>query len=267
MSKSRFVVMGVAAVAAGAAAFLANGFLGQPQKSEVVEVNKVSMTPVLVTLKDIRIGEILDGSNLGWKDWPTDRVSQFMVTRPATGDIFEELKGARARAGLFDGEPLNKRRIVEVGDAGFMAAVLPKGMRAISIRVSPETGAGGFILPNDRVDVLLTRKVAGNRDLSDTVLTNVRVLAIDQQIKTTEDGGQVIVGKTATLELEPKQSEVLALVESAGQLSLALRSLADAKGKELGDDGPRISKKYARGSKGTIKQFRYGIMNQIANTK
>ncbi len=267
MSKSRFVVMGVAAVAAGAAAFLANGFLGQPQQAEVVEVNKVSMTPVLVTLKDIRVGESLDASNLGWKDWPTDRVGRFMVAKNGNVDIFEELKGARARASLFEGEPLNKRRIVEVGDAGFMAAVLPKGMRAISIRVSPETGAGGFILPNDRVDVLLTRKAAGNRDVSDTVLTNVRVLAIDQQIKTTEDGGQVIVGKTATLELEPKQSEVLALVESAGQLSLALRSLADVGDKKLGEDGPQVSEKFARGSKGTIKQFRYGIINQIANTK
>jgi pilus assembly protein CpaB len=267
MSKSRFLVMGVAAVAAGAAAFLANGFLGKSQSPEVVEVNNVSMTPVLVTLKDIRIGEILDASNLGWKDWPSDGVGQFMVTRSGSAHIFEELKGARARASLFEGEPLNKRRTVEVGDTGFMAAVLPKGMRAISIRVSPETGAGGFILPNDRVDVLLTRKISGNREISDTVLTNVRVLAIDQQIKTTEDGGQVIVGKTATLELEPKQSEILALVESSGQLSLALRSLADAGTKKLGDDGPRTSKKYARGSKGTIKQFRYGIMNQIANTK
>lgn len=267
MSKSRFVVMGVAAVAAGAAAFLANGFLGQPQKSEVVEVNKIAMTPVLITLKDIRVGEVLDESNLGWKKWPSDQVGQFMVTKSGNADIFEELKDARARAGLFEGEPLNKRRIVKVGDAGFMAAVLPKGMRAISIRVSAETGAGGFILPNDRVDVLLTRKVDGNRDVSEMVLTNVRVLAIDQQIKTTDDGGQVIVGKTATLELNPSQSEVLALVESSGQLSLALRSLADAGDKKLGDDGPRVSEKYARGSKGTINQFRYGIMNQVVNSK
>ncbi len=266
MSKSRFYVMGVALVAAGAAAYLANGFLGQPPKQEVVEVNKVSMTAVLVTLKDVRVGDILDASNLGWKDWPSDKIGRFMVTKDSTKDIFEELKGARARAGLFEGEPVNKRRIVEVGDSGFMAAVLPKGMRAISIRVSAETGAGGFILPNDRVDVILTRKIAGNRDVSDTVLTNVRVLAIDQQIKTTDDGSQVIVGKTATLELEPKQSEVLALVESSGQLSLALRSLADAGDRELGDDGPRISEEYARGSKATIKQYRYGVVNQVANS-
>ena len=267
MSKSRVLVMGVAAVAAGAAAFLANGFQGQPQIPEVVEVNKAVMTPVLTTLKDVRVGDVLASSNLGWKDWPADEISEFMVAKKANSDIFEELKGARARAGLFEGEPLNKRRIVETGDAGFMAAVLPKGMRAISIRVSAETGAGGFILPNDRVDVLLTRKANGNRDISDTVLTNVRVLAIDQQIKTTGDGGQVIVGKTATLELEPKQSEILALVESSGQLSLALRSLADAGDKKLGDDGPKVSEQYARGSRATVKQFRYGIVNQVANTK
>ncbi len=267
MSKSRALVMGVAFVAAGAAAFLANGFLGQPTKQEVVEVNNVSMTPVLITLKDILVGDVLDGSNLGWKDWPTDRVSRHMVTKREGEDVFEKLTGARARAGLFEGEPLNKRRIVETGEAGFMAAVLPKGMRAISIRVSAETGAGGFILPNDRVDVLLTRKIGGDRDISDTVLTNVRVLAIDQQIKTTGDGGQVIVGKTATLELEPKQSEILALVESSGQLSLALRSLADAGDRKLGDDGPQVSEQYARGSKATLKQFRYGIASQVANSK
>jgi pilus assembly protein CpaB len=258
--------MGVALGAAGLAAFLANGFLSAPPKKEVVEVNKVAMTSVLATLKDIQVGDILDTSNLGWKEWPSDRVTQHMVTQAGDADVFEEMKGARARAALFEGEPVNKRRIVQIGDAGFMAAVLPKGMRAISIRVSAETGAGGFILPNDRVDVLLTRKESGNRDISDTVLTNVRVLAIDQQIKTTEDGGQVIVGKTATLELEPKQSEVLALVESSGQLSLALRSLADRGDKDLGDDGPRVSEQYARGSKGTIKQFRYGIVNQVANS-
>ncbi len=266
MSKTRFIVMGVALGAAGLAAFLANGFLAAPPKKEVVEVNKIAMTSVLATLKDIQVGDILDASNLGWKQWPSDRVTPAMITQTGRSDVFEDLKGARARAGMFEGEPVNNRRIVKIGDAGFLAAVLPKGMRAISIRVSAETGAGGFILPNDRVDVLLTRKESGNRDISDTVLTNVRVLAIDQQIKTTEDGGQVIVGKTATLELEPKQSEILALVESSGQLSLALRSLADRGDKDLGDDGPRVSERYARGSNGTIKQFRYGIVNQIANS-
>ncbi|MGB7204634.1 MAG: Flp pilus assembly protein CpaB [Anderseniella sp.] len=265
MSKSRIIALGVAGVAALGAAFLANGFLGEPVKPEVVEINKVETVGVLAAIKNVEVGEVLDNSNLAWKEWPADQVGAFMITKVTDPDMLENMKDVHARAALYEGEPLNKNRIVTVGDAGFMAAVLPKGMRAISIRVSPETGAGGFILPNDRVDVLLTRK-ENNRDSSDTVLTNVRVLAIDQQLKTNPDGSEVIVGKTATLELEPKQSEILALVESSGQLSLALRSLADAGDRALGDDGPRVTEQYARGSKGSINQVRYGTVNQIANT-
>lgn len=266
MSKTRFLAIGVAGAAALGAALLANNFLGAPQaKKEIVEVNKVSMTSVLVALKNVRVGDALDSTNIGWSQWPSDQVQQFMIAQPGNEDILERMQGARARADLFEGEPVNKKRIVEVGDAGFMAAVLPKGMRAISIRVSAETGAGGFILPNDRVDVILTKKSGRNTDVSETVLNNVRVLAIDQNLKTTESGEQVIVGKTATLELEPKQSEILALVESAGQLSLALRSLADRGDKDLGDDGPRISERYAKGSGSGLKVIRYGNVQQVVN--
>ena len=115
-----------------------------------------------------------------------------------------------------------------------MAAVLDKGMRAVSTEISPETGAGGFILPNDRVDVILSRRdreaeKAGGADaqVSETILTNVRVLAIDQTLEE-KNGQRVVVGKTATLELTPRQAETLALSRQLGTLSLALRSLADA---------------------------------------
>ncbi len=265
MSKMRFVAMGVAGAAALGAAFMANGFLSQPVKQEVVEINKVSLTPVLVTLQEVQVGDMLNSSNVGWKDWPSDEVRDFMVTKAGNEDFFEKMGSTRARANMFEGEAVNRKRLVEVGDAGFMAAVLPKGMRAISIRVSAETGAGGFILPNDRVDVILTRKSVGNNDTSDTVLSNVRVLAIDQQIRTTETGEQVIVGKTATVELEPKQAEILALVESTGQLSLALRSLADRGDKELGDDGPRVSERFAKGSGNGVTVITYGRAKQVAN--
>jgi pilus assembly protein CpaB len=137
----------------------------------------------------------------------------------------------RARASdLFEGEPVSDRKIIAPDSAGFMAAILPKGMRAISVRISAESGAGGFILPNDRVDVILITKqteAAAAPHVSEAVLTNVRVLAIDQTFQTNEKGEQVVVGKTATLELDPKQAEILAMVESSGQLTLALRSLAD----------------------------------------
>ncbi len=115
-----------------------------------------------------------------------------------------------------------------------MAAILPSGMRAISTQISPETGAGGFILPNDHVDVILTRRdrdaekaAGGEVHTSETILTNVRVLAIDQNVEE-KDGQKVVVGKTATLELTPRQAETLALSQQLGTLSLALRSITDA---------------------------------------
>ena len=114
-----------------------------------------------------------------------------------------------------------------------MAAVLEKGMRAVSTEISPETGAGGFILPNDRVDVILSRrdreaeKANGvEAHISNTILTNVRVLAIDQLVQEKE-GQRVVVGKTATLELTQRQAETLAVARQTGTLSLTLRSIAD----------------------------------------
>jgi len=129
--------------------------------------------------------------------------------------------------------------LVDAKGAGFMAAILPAGMRAISTQISPETGAGGFILPNDRVDVILTMK--GGRDAdksgghSETILRNVRVLAIDQTVEE-KNGQKVVVGRTATLELAPGQAEALALSQQLGTLSLALRSIADNSTEDLKDD-------------------------------
>jgi pilus assembly protein CpaB len=131
------------------------------------------------------------------------------------------------------GEPIRETKLIKANGSGFMAAILPAGMRAISTDISPETGAGGFILPNDHVDVILTRhdreaeKVSGTEvHTSETILSNVRVLAIDQTIEE-KNGQKVVVGKTATLALLPRQAETLALSRQLGTLSLALRSLAD----------------------------------------
>src|SRR5204862_6346107 len=133
-----------------------------------------------------------------------------------------------------------------------MAAVLDKGMRAISTEISPETGAGGFILPNDHVDVILSRrerdtdKVGGGADShsSETIMANIRVLAIDQTLGE-KDGQKVVIGKTATLELQPRQSETLALSRQLGTLSLTLSSLADAGDPTLPNDDERTAAKKA----------------------
>jgi pilus assembly protein CpaB len=145
---------------------------------------------------------------------------------------------------------------VNAKGAGFMAAILPSGMRAVSTQISPETGAGGFILPNDRVDVIVTRRDpdktgGGNDQTSETVLTNIRVLAIDQNIE--EKGGQkVVVGKTATLELTPGQAETLTLAQHLGSLSLALRSITDAQ-----RDTPRSDDK--PNGRGSVNVVRFGV--------
>jgi pilus assembly protein CpaB len=139
-----------------------------------------------------------------------------------------------------------------------MAAILPAGMRAISVEISPETGAGGFILPNDHVDVILSRrdrlaeKSSGVEvHTSEVILSNVRVLAIDQSVEE-KNGQRVVVGKTATLELAPRQAETLAVSRQLGTLSLALRSIVDSsKDKpEATDEGQR---------RGSVNVVRFGV--------
>ncbi len=274
MSTTRIAILGLAIGAAVLAAFLAKGFLGEPQPQQVVKVDRTEIVEILVAAKDVKAGGLLDRSTVRWQKWPKNVVRKGMISRKTKPDGMKKFESARARTSIYQGEPLNERKVVFPGESGFMAAILPKGMRAIAVRVSVETGAGGFILPNDRVDVLLTRKLSSsgsaNRTITDTVLSNVRVLAIDQSFAITEKGEKISDDKinTATLELDPRQSEVVALAETTGQLTLALRSMADNGSSEMGDDGPRLSKRYAKGaSGGEITIFRYGIQRQAATNE
>ncbi|WP_333610923.1 Flp pilus assembly protein CpaB [Brevundimonas bullata] len=165
------------------------------------------------------------------------RVSR-AATALATGGAKADYIGAVVREPILAGEPIVARKIVRAGDSGFMAAYLEPGMRAMAIRVTVETAAGGFILPGDRADVLLTRQVkmpagsASGEDtkfVSATVMQNVKVLAIDQATRAADDA-QAVVGATATLEISGRDAEVLALAKSEGELSLVLRSYADTAG-------------------------------------
>jgi len=266
MSKTRIAVLGLAIGSAVVAAVLAKGFLGQKPEKQVVEINKVKMAQVLVAAKDIKMGDRVGPANMTWQDWPANSLRPYMVSKVSMPDALSKLKNARARADLFEGEPLSEKKLVMPDSAGFMAAILPKGMRAISVRISAETGAGGFILPNDRVDVLITRKQSSdggkNKTITEPVLRNVRVLAIDQTFTVNEKGEKVKVGQTATLELEPYMAEILAMSESSGQLTLALRSLADNGDSKLGDDGPRLAERFLNnGTKGQVTIYRFGVQS------
>jgi pilus assembly protein CpaB len=271
MRATRVIVLGLAAGSALTAAYLANNFLDEPG-TEIAETKKVETGEILVASRDIAVGDRIEETALSWTSWPANQISPTMISRAANPDAKTKLSNGRARIPMFNGEPVHEKKIVQPNDGGFMAAILPKGRRAISVRISAETGAGGFILPNDRVDVILTRKLAGGssgeRQLSETVLSNVRVLAIDQTFKQDEKGEQVVVGKTATLELELAQAEVVAMAESSGQLSLALRSIAESDNTDLGDDAPLLSEKFARGSSGSeITISRWGVKSYTTGSK
>ncbi len=250
MSKMRFVVLGLAAASAIGAAFLAKGMIGQkPEKiasSGAAAVQVIESTEVLVAAKDMNLGEKLGDGTLIWQKWPSANIQPNMIKKSDRPEAISELKEARARYAVYQGETIIEKKIVLPGAGGFMSAILPKGMRAISVAVSERTSAGGFILPNDRVDLILTVKADGSVVTSETVLSNVRILAINQTFRqdTEGNGATVEQGKTATLELTLQQAEVIAKIESTGEISLALRSIAEADGKKLEDLKPELSANY-----------------------
>jgi pilus assembly protein CpaB len=216
---------------------------------------------VLVAKGDVGLGQALKPDDLQWQTWPAATASGTFIKRTDRPDASTQMVGMIARAPFIAGEPIREPKLVRADGSGFMAAILPTGMRAISTEISPETGAGGFILPNDRVDVLLTKreknadtKTGADTVISEIILSNVRVLAIDQAPKE-KDGQNAVVGKTVTLELKPEQAETLARARQSGTLSLALRSIADVNMVEnLGEDEQR------RGRRGEIiNVVRYGV--------
>lgn len=231
MNRARVVVLAIAVAAGGVAAYLASG---SDTASPTAPVVQMETTDVLVARSDIGLGQQITADDLQWQSWPASTASSSFIRRSDRADAMTQLVGSIARSPMLTGEPIRETKLVKSNGSGFMAAILPGGMRAVSTEISPETGAGGFILPNDRVDVILSRRMknpdgAGTDIFNSTViLSDVRVLAIDQTVE--EKGGQkVVVGKTATLELKPRQTEALAQARQSGTLSLALRSLVDAR--------------------------------------
>ena len=197
--------------------------------------------------------------DLVWQTWPAASASNSFIRRSERPDATKEVTGSIARAPFIAGEPIREPKLVKANGSGFMAAILPTGMRAISTEISPETGAGGFILPNDRVDVILSKRdknpdKSASADIvnSEIILANVRVLAIDQAPKE-KDGQNVVVGKTVTLELKPEQAETLARARQTGTLALALRSIADLNAVENRSDDQAAK----RGD--SINVVRYGV--------
>src|SRR6267143_656754 len=231
MNTARIIVLTIAVGAGGVAAYLASGSDNKPLPTEPVA--QLQTVDVLVAKSDIGLGQTVTAEALQWQTWPAATASNSFIRRNDRPDATAQVAGSIARAPFIAGEPIREPKLVKANGSGFMAAVLPTGMRAISTEISPETGAGGFILPNDRVDVILSKREknpnqSNSTDIitSEIILANVRVLAIDQAPKE-KDGQNAVVGKTVTLELKPEQAETLARAHQTGTLSLALRSIAD----------------------------------------
>jgi pilus assembly protein CpaB len=234
MNITRIAILGVAAIAAGAAALLVRGMLGggTPEVA-ATPAPQLATTEILVASRPIEAGRALDAEAVRWVAWPQTAVTPELITKEANPELDKVVEGAVTRAPLVEGEPLTESKYVRADSANFVAATLTPGNRAVSIPVTAETGAGGFILPNDRVDVILTREapsllnVGGAPNIETvTILRDVRVIGIDQIVKQEEDQ-QAVVAKTATLEVTPAEAELVAQADALGTLSVALRALGD----------------------------------------
>jgi Flp pilus assembly protein CpaB len=259
----RSQVLGIAvALGAGLAAFLGmRGLLNKP--ATVTKTESVELAQVLVARTAVSLGQIVNEGNFRWQDWPKEAVGASFITKASRPDAISALTGAVARAPLLAGEPITDEKLIKPGGGGVLAAILTPGMRAVSTKISEQTAAGKLILPNDHVDVILIRRTQGGEGhVSEVLFRNVRVLAIGQTIEARE-GKKGSEGNVATLELTPAQAEQLALANTVGEITLVLRSIADA-AETPSDPGPDATQLAASKSKerDTISVLRYGVKSR-----
>lgn len=236
MKPARLMILAVAVAAAGLAGVLAMRLAGghnvMPQVATVME--KEPTVSVLVAGANLPVGSRLNETNIRWMPWPQTGLVKGFITQTERPDALKDMNGAVVRLPLFEGEPVREEKVAD-SNSRILSSILPAGKRAVATEISVATGAGGFILPNDRVDIIMVRKGDAKNFQTESILTNVRVLAIDQQIEQKQDGSKAVVGTTATLELTPDQTKVLATAQQmADRLSMALRSVADAQEPDTG---------------------------------
>lgn len=263
MKPARLIIAGVAGFA-GLLALLLSG--REPAPVQVVAPAAAPEDPkfaeVLVAKSDIAMGTLLTGNEITWVKWPQELAASTLIQKSARPNALEEFKGSITRQAFFPNEPIREEKLIKGNGSGFLSAILPSGKRAIAISIDSRgaTSAGGFILPNDYVDVIVTRRdaeasIRAGTDIytSMTILANVRVLAIGQNVQE-KNGERVVVGETATLELDPSQAEQITLNQRTGTLALALRSMVDI-------NKPEEKRPKAAGSGMTI--VRFGVSQEV----
>lgn len=260
MKPARLIVLGIAGLAAAAAAMLMSRQSDAPPP--VVQKASVETKEILVASVELPMGNTIKQGELKWQPWPAEFIPAGALTRDNAADGLSEFDGAIVRIGILTGEPVRREKLIKANSNAFMSAILPAGMRAIAITIDRATSAGGFVLPNDRVDILKTyREEDGGKggaesQSTETILRNVRILAIGQNVQE-KNGEKVVTGDTATLEVTPSQAETLALAQKTGVLSLALRSLVDSGQTE---NSEVVSNK----EDPSLTLVRYGVSRQAA---
>lgn len=257
----RVLILAGALVAGGAAAWLSATMTASPVAQAAEPALALPAAEVLVAALALEPGVVLKPEDLRWQAWPEASVIEGFVVRSAQPDAVESLTGHLTRIDLAAGEPIRTEKLI-LTKAGFLSATLAPGKRAVAVRISAENTAGGFIVPNDRVDVLRTAMAtaaSGQAAMAtETILRNVRVLAIDQA--TDNRAGGTVLGKTATLELDVSQVEIVVAGEASGQLALALRAFAD---NDAPPPEPPPAAVPVPAAKPAVRIFRGGAVEQV----
>jgi len=267
MQKARLVILTVAVAAAGAA-----GYVATHMKPDVTVVQKqaqpqIELQDILVATENLGVGVEVQGQ-MRWQAWPVNAMADGYIKRSDRPNAAEELKGSTVRLRIFTGEPIREAKLIGKGQR-FMSAQLAAGMRAVATQITADTSAGGFILPDDYVDVIMVHEIeAANQQkqyITETVLRNIRVLAIDQTITEDENGEKTKIGSTATLELTPEQAEVISVAQQmAARLTLALRSVQDAQ-EQTGPGAEYLVN--SPGRSGNVKLIKSNTMVEIMGRK
>jgi pilus assembly protein CpaB len=270
MKATRLLVLGVAVATAAGAGYMAMNLKAAtpvvPQESGQ-PAPQLELDKVLVASAQVGIGDPVDGQ-MRWQVWPKEAVTDGFITETAEPAAMDELTGSIARLVIMPGEPIRRAKLIGK-DQSFMSSILPAGKRAVAVEIKADTSAGGFVLPNDFVDLIMTRRAAtpGGAEtfVTETILKNIRVLAIDQTIREDEQGGKSVIGQTATLELTPQQSEIVTVAQQmADRLALALRSTADASEKGTTDADYLVN---GNGKRGTVKMIKSGEITEVGARK
>jgi pilus assembly protein CpaB len=257
MSARSILLIAAALLMTVGTVFIARNWLENQRPAPAPTAKGPVQTEVLVARTDLPTGTFINEQHVRWQIWPVDNLPKNYLVKGKS----EQAKffGSVLRRSVAAGQPIGRSQIVKAGDRGFLAAVLKPGHRAYTIKISASSAIAGLIFPGDRVDLILSQKINKKQQVSETILSNLRILAIDQSLN--DQSNQPRIGKTATFEVTPKQAEILAVASGLGKLSLSLRSLVKneaelerliSSGEALEESGATRGGTYTRDSEASI---------------